>query len=79
MTNPIAQPPSACMTAGTGPWSGDLAGWPEGRVTRQEWLDSGGPLDAPDRLPAGGAWGWHSTAHDCAVTGGSVQRAGALA
>ena len=55
----------------------DLTGWPEGWCTRADWLDAGGPIDATDHLPMGGAWSHqYLQAH---VLGGSVPRAGALA
>lgn len=55
----------------------DLKGWPEGLCTWADWLNAGGPIDATDRLPMGGAWSHqYLQAH---VLGGSVQRAGAVA
>lgn len=59
--------------------SPDLQGWNEGIVTRQEWLDAGGPLDATDRLPTGSAWAWESSSFNCRVHYGSTLRDGAMA
>ena len=39
--------------------------------------DSGGPLDAPDHLPMGGAWNMH--VHGVQLSYGSVLRQGVLA
>lgn len=74
----VVQPASACTSATcAAALCVDLKGWPEGRVTWAEWLDAGGPIDATDRLPIGGAWSHQLTFGH--LTGGSVQRAGALA
>ena len=76
--NLLVQPASACTSSSTpAALSVDLKGWPEGWCTTADWLDAGGPIDATDHLPMGGAWSHqYLQAH---VLGGSVPRAGALA
>jgi len=74
----IVQPAAACTSAlPASTLCVDLKGWPAGLMTWGDWLDAGGPLDATERLPIGGAWCWHGAG--TVVLGGSVQRPGALA
>lgn len=60
----LVEPPTYC-TSSTPAASICVAlkGWPEGLVTSAEWLDNGGPLDATDHLPIGGAYN-----HDLSFT-----------
>lgn len=71
----MTQPPWRLATGGRYPSASDLAGWSEGKVTFGEWLDAGGPLDAPDELACGGAWNleFPGGAH---MLGFSVNRSG---
>ena len=73
----LTESPQICMTAYTGAMHLGLKGWPEGLMTRSNWLDAGGPLDAPMSLPKGGAWS--QPVHDMTVLGGSSYRDGAFA
>ena len=53
---PLAEPPHYCTSSiQPGTLAVDLKGWPEGLMTWGDWLDQGGPLDATDHIPAGGA------------------------
>lgn len=75
---PLIQPATACITGSTdATLSFDLLGWSEGLVTLGDWIGHGGPIDATDRLPSGGAWA-HAWPGGC-LLGASVQRPGALA
>ena len=76
--NLISEPAHYCTSnVQPGTLCVDLKGWPEGVMTWGDWLDAGGPIDATERLPSGGAWSHQLTFGH--LTGGSVQRAGALA
>ena len=74
----LVQPASHCTSSTSLPaLCTDLKGWAEGICTSDDWLCTGGPIDATDRLPMGGAWSHqYLQAH---VLGGSVMRAGAPA
>jgi hypothetical protein len=50
----IVQPAVACTTGYIGDIYSSLKCWPEYLVTVGEWLNQGGPLDAPSSLPMGG-------------------------
>lgn len=78
MPAPLVQPALVCTSSTIPPALAVLLkGWLEGQCTTGEWLDTGGPIDATDRLPMGGAWSrQHLQAH---VLGGSVLRGGGVA
>lgn len=76
-TPTLVENPQACTSTHSGVLHLGLKGWPEGLVTGGEWLDAGGPIDATDKLPKGGAWG--VLVHSTRVVGFSVSRPGAFA
>lgn len=77
-TGTLAEPINYCTSSTpAATLFADLKGWPEGIVTGAEWLDNGGPLDATDHLPAGGARNHDLTF--ATLQRFSVQRPGAMA
>lgn len=80
MNSLLIQPASACMTGVARCLFPYLQGWLEATVSADEWLVAGGPLDATDKLPMGGAWRFLDDGRpgSMSVIGHSVFRAGAL-
>lgn len=51
----VIEPARSMMTApAQSRLADDLIGWRDGDMLMGEWLDGSGPLDAPEKLPAGG-------------------------
>lgn len=78
----INEPTTYCTSGGNRVGACSLIGWSEGLVSTDDWLRAGCPLDAPDRLPAGGCWAWRAesavpTETHCLY--GSTLREGVLA